>query len=118
METEIVFESRREGEKPYKKTITFGKKQPAKHVDVVLYRKDVLEEDSLNKDELTGAEWEIVSVNARITKEPLPIPPQTMARNQLADTEDGAGGTKADYSGDEFAESIMFWNTHCLIRER
>jgi hypothetical protein len=69
-------------------------------------------------EEFSGADWDIVSINARCFDEPAPIPPQTMARNQLANTEDGVGGTKADYSADEFAKSIVFWNTHTLIRER
>jgi hypothetical protein len=115
IEFEVVFEARREGENPYKKQIAYGKKQPATHVDIVLYRKDVLQESG---EEFSGADWDIVSINARCFDEPAPIPPQTMARNQLANTEDGVGGTKADYSADEFAKSIVFWNTHTLIRER
>lgn len=115
VEFETIFEARVEGEKKYKRTIAYGIKEPAKHVDIIVYRKDVLEEGS---DNVTGAEWDIVSINARCMDQVAPIPPQTMARNQLADTEDGKGGTKADYSGDMFAKSIMFWNTHMLIRER
>lgn len=118
LEFTTIYEARREGEKPYKKSVTYGKKQPAEYVDIVLYRKDVLEEDETDREHLTGADWEIVSVNARMTEEPAPIPPQTMARNQLANTEDGKGGSKADYTGDEFAKSIMFWNSHTLVRER
>jgi hypothetical protein len=67
---------------------------------------------------LTGADWEIVSINANIYDTDMPMTPMAMARNQLADTEDGAGGTKANYTGEEFAKAIVFWNTHTLVREK
>jgi hypothetical protein len=118
IEFETVFEARREGEKPFKKTVAYGKKVPAKNVDIVLYRKDVLEEDETDRESLTGADWEIVSINCSPYEYDLPQTPMSMARNQLADTEDGIGGTKANYTGDEFAKAITFWNTHTLVRER
>jgi hypothetical protein len=117
IEFETVFEARREGEKPFKKSIAYGKKVPAKNVDIVLYRKDVLEEDPTDRDNLTGADWEIVSINCSPYEYDLPQSPSSMARNQLADTEGGKGGTKANYSGDEFAKAIIFWNTHTMVRE-
>jgi len=87
-------------------------------VDIVLYHKNVLAEDP-DHVPVEGAEWEIVSINCSLYDYDLPMTPQTMARNQLADDpEHGKGGTKAEYSGDEFAKSIIFWNTHTLIRER
>jgi hypothetical protein len=118
IEFTTVFEARRDGEKPFKKSIAYGKKVPAKNVDIVLYRKDVLEEDDTDRESLTGADWEIVSINCSPYEYDLPMTPSSMARNQLADTEDGKGGTKANYSGDEFAKAITFWNTHTLVREK
>lgn len=111
-----VFEQRRKGEKPYKKSIAYGNKVPAKMVNIILYRKDVLEEDETDRESLTGADWEIVSVNCSPYDYDLPMTPSAMARNQLADTPEGAGGTKADYTGEEFAKAITFWNTHTLVR--
>jgi hypothetical protein len=49
-------------------------------VDIILYRKDVLEED---KDNTTGADWDIVSINGRLKKDPPPIDPLTLVRNWL-----------------------------------
>jgi len=116
--TELIYEARRPGEQPVWKTVTYGKKKPAHHVDLVLYRKDVLEEDPMNKDELTGADWEIVSINARTTHEEYPMTPMTIARNQLADDPVyGKGGTKGNFTPEEFARSIMFWNEHVMVRE-
>jgi len=50
------------------------------YVDVILYRKDVLEEDG---DEISGADWDIVSINGRLKKDPPPIDPMTLVRNWL-----------------------------------
>ncbi len=55
-------------------------KIPCNYVDIVLYRKDVLEED---KDNVTGADWDIVSINGRLAKNPPPIDPMTLVRNWL-----------------------------------
>jgi hypothetical protein len=115
---ETVFEPRREGEDPVQKRIYYGKKLPAKYVDLVLYRKDVLEEDPLDRDDLTGADWEIVSINATAEEDMPPMTPMTMARNQLADDPKyGKGGTIGAYSGEEYARSIMYWNDHIMVRE-
>ena len=53
-------------------------KKRCKFVDIVIYRKDVLEED---KDDTTGADWDIVSINGRINNAPKPMDPITIVRN-------------------------------------
>ena len=116
--TVMVYEPRRPGEEPVYKTVTYGIKKPALFVDLILYRKDVLEEDPMDRDQLTGADWEIVSINARTTAEEVPMTPMTMARNQLADDPKyGKGGTKGEFTPEQFARSIMFWNEHVMVRE-
>lgn len=50
------------------------------YVDIVIYRKEVLEEDG---DEASGAAWDIVSINGRLAKNPPPIDPMTLVRNWL-----------------------------------
>ena len=55
-------------------------KIPCNYVDIVIYRKDVLKED---KDETTGADYDIVSINGRLGKDPAPIDPMTLVRNWL-----------------------------------
>lgn len=110
-ETELIakFAPRREGEEAFISIHARGQKLPAKHVDIVVYSKAVLAENNENS---TSADWEIVSINARITDEPTPMDPITMMRNQLH----LAGGTKGEFSGDDFAKSIYFWSKHanCL----
>jgi hypothetical protein len=49
-----------------------------RYVDIILYRKDVLEEDG---DPVTGADWEVISINGRLRKDPNPMNPLTMVRN-------------------------------------
>lgn len=101
------FEARQEGEDPVLNVAALGvPKQSAKAVDVVLYRADVLAEDN---DRSSDAEWEIVSVNARVTEKPEPMDPVTMARNFLH----MKGGTKGKFTAQEFAESVVYWATHC-----
>lgn len=103
------FSARRNGEKPYlSHVVSGGSKVPARQVDLVLYHKDVL-----GGDATTEADWEIVSINADATTEPAPMHPVTMARNFL----EQEGGTKGDYSPEEFAKSIDYWASHAHIEQ-
>ena len=98
---------RRLGEDPFIRVSAKSKKQEAKHASVVLYRHDVLEE---NNERETNAEWEIVAIKARVTEEEEPMDPYTMARNFLH----LKGGTKGDFTAEQFAKSIVYWNNHCM----
>ena len=104
---ETKFEARREGEEPIKTTILKnGKKTPAKFVNIVLYRHDVLLENNENS---TDADWEIISINASLLENE-PMHPMTMARNMLHKE----GGTQAKYTGQQFAEALWFWKDYVL----
>ncbi len=100
------FEARRSGEEPYVRVLARGEKLPAEAVEIVLYRHDVLGDDAS-----ACVEWEIVSINARPTEGPEPMSPVAMARNFL----DLPGGTKADYSAEEFARAIIYWSKRAMI---
>jgi len=106
-ETELTakFEARRKGEDAYIQVTAKGVKLPAKNVDIILYSHNELDEDAS-----TDAEWEIVSINARPTEEPEPPTPVAMARNML----ELPGGTKAEYTAEEFARSIIYWSTRAM----
>jgi hypothetical protein len=83
-------------------------KKQCQYVDIVIYRKDVLEEDG---DKTTGAEWDIVSINGRLNKNPKPMDPMTIVRNWLH----LPGGTKMEGATPEtvlamLCESIMYKN--------
>jgi hypothetical protein len=49
-----------------------------RYCDIIIYRKDVLEEDGGTS---TDADWEIISINGRFHKDPAPMEPLTMVRN-------------------------------------
>jgi len=103
-----TFESRRKGEAPFVQVVAVGgEKLPAKAVEIVLYRHDVLAADN---EASTEAEWEIISINARPTDEPEPMTPMAMARNMLGLT----GGTKAEYTAEEFARAIVYWSARAM----
>lgn len=101
------FAPRRLGEDPFIRVSAKSKKQAARYASVVLYRHDVLEE---NNERETDAEWEIVAIKARTSDEEEPMDPYTMARNFLH----LKGGTKGDFTAQQFAESIVYWNNHCM----
>jgi len=107
--TKIIAEysPRRIGEAPYIKLGTNAKKRLAKHVEIVLYRHDVLRE---NNEQSTDADWEIICIKARTSDKEEPMDPYTMARNFLH----MKGGTKGDFTAEQFARSIVYWNNHVM----
>lgn len=100
-----VFEARRPGENPYLTTLARGTKAQAQAVNIVLYRHDVL-----GADAETECEWEIISINACESLESEPMQPVAMMRNFL----EQPGGTKASYTAEEFAQSILYWSTRAM----
>lgn len=102
------FEARRPNESSYIKVSVKGDKTVAKEAHVVLYSAEVLKE---NNEQSTNAEWEIVSINASATTEDAPMHYYTMARNFLY----LEGGTRGEFSAEEFAKSIVYWNSHATV---
>lgn len=105
------FAPRQVGEAPFIRICSAADKQRAKYASVVLYRHDVLAEDN---DRSTDAKWEIIAIKARVSKEEDPMDPYTMARNFLH----LKGGTKASFTAEEFAKSIVYWNNHCMTQSK
>lgn len=100
------FAARREGEDAFIIVKAVAPKAPVKAVNVVLYHRDLLGEDAT-----TDAEWEVVGINSFIMKGGEPMTPIAMAKNYLG----LPGGTKADYTAEEFARSILFWSRHATV---
>ena len=98
---------RSENELPYINVLACGKKSIAKIAEVILYS-----HEALGSDASTDADYEIVSINARITEEPEPPTPISMARNFL----NLPGGSTATYTAEEFAKSIIYWSTRCMTK--
>ncbi len=83
-------------------------KIPCNYVDIILYKKETLLED---KDDVTGADWDIVSVNGRLSKNPPPIDPMTLVRNWLhlkGGTE--MKGTTAEEMLTMLCDSVLYKN--------
>jgi len=107
------YRARREGEEPRKTSHAVGgEKSPAVAVDVVLYRKDVLAE---GEEGTTDCDWEIVSINGRITEEDQPIHPDTLIANHF----ELDGGTATGMGSVEFVEalrkSVMYWKNKAML---
>ena len=104
------FSARRKGEKPYVQiTAIGGNKLPAQSVKIIIYSHETLAKDG---DNTTEADWEIVSINASASaKGSEPLTPVAMARNFL----NLAGGTKREYTAEQFAESILYWSRHAMV---
>lgn len=98
---------RREGEQPYVEVLAKGEKTPARQVDIILYTPEALALDAAHSD----ADYEIVSINCRITDEAEPPTPMAMARNFL----NLPGGSKAEYTAKDFAEAIVYWSRRAMI---
>jgi len=105
------FAPRREGEMPFISVRAQGGKSVASHAFVVLYSHAVLMEGG---EATTNADWEIISINARGTEAEEPMDPMTMARNFLC----LPGGTKGEFTAQQFAESIVYWSQHALVAEQ
>jgi hypothetical protein len=105
---QAVYAARCEDEAPFVEVrASATAKQPARAVDVVIYSHDVLAADG---DASTDAPWEIISINARLDEEPEPLSPMAMARNFLG----LPGGSKAEYTAEDFARSIVYWSQHAM----
>ena len=102
------FTARREGEERHLLVTADAPKTPARFAEIVLYHRDVLAEDG---DRSTGADWEVISINAA-DEENVPMHPLTLARNFLHQP----GGTRGDYTADQFARSIWYWSQRCAVR--
>jgi len=106
------FEARQGTEAPRKYVTTIGRdKLPAKHVEIVLYSRSVLEEDPEYK---AVASWEVISINASPTDTAVPVPPNALMANHFG----MSGGTNTKYTALEFEEalreSIMFWHDKAM----
>lgn len=87
-------------------------KRPCVAVDVVLYKRETLDAED---EETTGADWDIVSVNGRITEAPQPIHPDTLIANHFGLD----GGTPTKMTPEKFEsalrESVLYWKDKAML---
>jgi hypothetical protein len=89
-----------------------GAKAPAVAVDVILYQSAVLAEGGDNSLEPDPDNWEIVSINPRMSQEEEPIHPNTLMANHFQES----GGTATGMTDSEFVAALRksraYWNQH------
>lgn len=113
-----VYERRRPTETPRRRVAVLRDSMPlANYVDAVLYRGDVLDEDTSNPRS-TDADWEVVTLLGKLTEEDQPMPPGTlMANHFLAD-----GGTDTQMDPEQFIEALRvsfeYWSDKALVEVR
>jgi len=76
---------------------------PANYVNVVCYSANALLENDGERS--TDCDWEIVALLASDVENE-PMHPLAMARNML----EKPGGTKGEYTAEEFAEAVYYWS--------
>lgn len=108
MEFSGVYAPRRPGEKPYMQWTTKNPagKMPAKTVEIILYRHDVLMEGN---EASANSEWEIISINASPLEfkenESEPMRPETLMRNYFKEE----GGTEMKgVTPEQFVEMLRY----------
>lgn len=99
---------RHPGEEPRKETFVVRKegKSPAKRVDVVLYRHDVLAETN---EQSSDAEWEIISVNGLPTEDEAPVSPGTLMANHFQISGGTATGMTPELFEAALRKSFLYW---------
>ena len=109
-ETKLIseFKPRREGEAPFVHVYAVGEKAPAKKVVIVTYSAE-----ALGPERSTDADYEIVSINASPFEDrDVPMDPITMTRNFLS----LVGGTKGEFTPQQFAESVLFHSQYAQVK--
>jgi len=90
-------------------------KQAAVACDIVLYASTVLAEDGDNEAEAVEGNWEIISMNPRITVEDEPIHPDTLMANHFHED----GGTATGMTPAEFEAALRtsraYWKSRATL---
>lgn len=110
------YERRQAGEDPRKSVGAIAqpgqKKLPAKSVNIILYRHDVLAE---NNEHSCDAEWEIISINASPVDGEMPMQPETLMANHFQIS----GGTATQMTDAEFVAELRrcfeWWSDKALL---
>lgn len=104
---------RREGEEEYEHQYFDAKDVKgisSHHINLILYTREQLEKE---KEKHTGADYDLISVNAEISEKGAPITPETMRRNIKGPE---YGGSGYQHTQKEISQSEKFWNDHALIK--
>jgi len=113
-----VYKSRQPGEAPRRQIWVKRAKAPAKSVQIVLYRHDVLVE---NDEQSCDAEWEIVSINASTDEnavgDVVPKTVGTLLANHFQDSGGTATGWTPERLEKELRVSYFYWKDKANAQE-
>ncbi len=107
------FKARREGEAPRMSVgVEGGQKTPAAGCSVILYSRETLVESG---EDTTGADFDLVMIQARTHEGTEPMKPETLMHNHFGSD----GGTATKMSPEEFEaalrESFAYWKGRALM---
>lgn len=94
----------------------------ARYLEIIVYHKSQVA--TMGMGDLHGHEpttrmgvadcpWRVVSIKGQDTKEEIPLQPVTMMRNALPRA---AGGCDFPLDAQKYNKSVIFWETHCMLR--
>jgi hypothetical protein len=105
---------RREFEKEYEQRYFESKDvkgTPSNHVNVVLYSREQLEREPDGNP--SGADWDMISINAEPYAQDSPMAPSTLRRNMQGME---AGGSGWQHKQEELTQSESFWKDHAMVK--
>jgi hypothetical protein len=110
---EGTWKRRQPGEEPRRSMwVAGGPKSPAVRVDIVCYSKEVLQE---THERSCSADWEIISINANITNESVPLTVGTLIANHFG----WSGGTSTGMTDAQFVKALKasaeFWKDKAFV---
>lgn len=98
----------------------FGEIPKARYLDIILYSYDQVQQENEamgntdpNKD--LNYEWGVVGIKPQDEDFELPMNPITMLRNALGKDQGGSG---VPLNREQYTESVNYWRSHALIREK
>ena len=103
---------RRDGEEEFKGTYfdsRYVKRVPSDHITVGLYTRHQLKKEN---GDPTGADYDIITVNAEPEAIDSPMTPSTMKRNK----DILSGGSGHEHSKDEMSAGESYWMNHAMVR--
>jgi len=110
----VEYETRREGELPFLTRYIDWKSSDlpvATHLHCVLYSREQLQSEN---EECSGADYDLIAVNAEMGMKGAPMTPVTMMRNHLG-PDFGGNGNLLD--AEKYKESVEFWSKHILVKK-
>lgn len=104
----------------------FGPRPMAQWIEVIVYHQSHVTAVTGNPSQMYGIEptsrmktgngiWRVVSIKGQDSKDQTPMLPVTLMRNALPRT---SGGCDFPIDPDLYMKSVLYWETHCTLRDK